>query len=338
MALDAYAKEWSSRGLAPKGFKDYVEDPSLVSFPWTMIDKITPRPDASVAKALSEAGLEGMEPILTKKGTYVAPFVNAEGSEYLVIEDSFPNGRPPLEEAGVIFGTREAVSKTERMKVTACLNPLHTALAIYGCLLGYTKISDEMKDEDLSLMVGILGEKEDLPALEKGSLIEPRAFLREVIKRRLPNPYLPDTPQRIATDTSQKLPIRFGETIKSYLKNKDLDVDSLRIIPLVIAGWLRYLMAVDDNGDPFEPSQDPFLALGERAVASFRLGGKADHDEAKKRLAPFLSNETIFGTDLVRAGLSDRIVALFLKEIEGPQMVRKTLHEEVIKASKEGRI
>ena len=27
---------------------------------------------------------------------------------------------------------------------------------------------------------------------------------------------MPDAPQRIATDTSQKLAIRFGETIKAY--------------------------------------------------------------------------------------------------------------------------
>ena len=49
---------------------------------------------------------------------------------------------------------------------------------------------------------------------------------------------MPDTPQRIATDTSQKLPIRFGETIKAYLA-KGEDVGKLTFIPLVLAGWLR---------------------------------------------------------------------------------------------------
>ena len=53
---------------------------------------------------------------------------------------------------------------------------------------------------------------------------------------------MPDTPQRIATDTSQKLAIRFGETIKAYANAKDLDVADLKLIPLVFAGWLRYLM------------------------------------------------------------------------------------------------
>ena len=36
------------------------------------------------------------------------------------------------------------LNNTERMKVTTCLNPLHTALAVYGCLLGYTSIAAEM--------------------------------------------------------------------------------------------------------------------------------------------------------------------------------------------------
>ena len=52
--------------------------------------------------------------------------------------------------------------------------------------------------------------------------LRPKDFLDEVIEKRLPNPFLPDTPQRIATDTAQKLPIRFGETIKAY-EAKGLD-------------------------------------------------------------------------------------------------------------------
>ena len=62
---------------------------------------------------------------------------------------------------------------------------------------------------------------------------------------------MPDTPQRIATDTSQKLAIRFGETIKAYAASPELNVSDIKLIPLVFAGWLRYLMAIDDNGNEF---------------------------------------------------------------------------------------
>ena len=56
------------------------------------------------------------------------PFVNAETTEYLVLEDAFPNGRPPLERAGVYFTDRATVEKAEKMKVGTCLNPLHLSL------------------------------------------------------------------------------------------------------------------------------------------------------------------------------------------------------------------
>lgn len=54
---------------------------------------------------------------------------------------------------------RETVDKVEKMKVCTCLNPLHTCLAIYGCLFGYEKISDGEKfqkwTETLEMAIGI---------------------------------------------------------------------------------------------------------------------------------------------------------------------------------------
>ena len=132
---------WVEKGHVPAAFAAYVEDETKVSFPWSMIDKITPRPADVIRDQLAEAGVEDMEPVITSRNTYIAPFVNAEVPQYLVVEDRFPNGRPPLEKAGVYMTDRDTVNMTERMKVTTCLNPLHTALAVYGCLLGYTSIA-----------------------------------------------------------------------------------------------------------------------------------------------------------------------------------------------------
>ena len=121
-----------------------------------------------------------------------------------------------MEKAGLYFTDRETVDKVEKMKVCTCLNPLHTALAIFGNLLGFTLIADEMKDEDLVKLVNILGYKEGLPVVVDPKILSPKAFIDEVVQKRIPNPFMPDTPQRIACDTSQKLSIRFGETIKAY--------------------------------------------------------------------------------------------------------------------------
>ena len=323
-AVSSFAKEWVLAGKADPGFEAYIDDEDKVSFPWSMIDKITPRPDDSVNEILKKDGVEDLEPVVTSMKTWVAPFVNAEESEYLVIEDKFPGGRPALEKVGVIFTEKETVDKVERMKVCTCLNPLHTALAVYGCILGFTKISDEMKDASLLNLVKKIGYTEGLPVVTDPGVISPKEFIDTVVNVRIPNVFMPDTPQRIACDTSQKLPIRFGETIKAYAASSELDVNDLKFIPMVHAGWLRYLMAVDDAGNTFEPSPDPLLEKAMGFVKDIKLGEK---DEAKVKAAvlPLLKDATIFGTDLEAVGLSDRIVSYFMELIEGLGAIRKTI-------------
>ncbi len=243
------ARAWVDRGFVDKDFYAWISDEKCVSFPWSMIDKITPRPAEIVEAELKKLGIEDMSPVITSRNTYIAPFVNAEAPQYLVIEDNFPNGRPPLEKSGVYMTDRDTVNKTERMKVTTCLNPLHTALAVYGCMLGYQKIADEMNDPELKKLVELIGYKEGLPVVTDPKILDPKKFIDEVVGERLPNAFLPDTPQRIATDTSQKIPVRFGETLKSYAADDKLDITTLKAIPLALAGWLRYLGGTDDNGE-----------------------------------------------------------------------------------------
>ena len=237
-AITAFAEKWVENNLVEPEFLTYVTS-NKVSFPWTMIDKITPRPNTSVEELLKKDGVQDLDPVITGKHTYVAPFVNSEECEYLVIEDVFPNGRPALEKSGFIFTDRETVDKVERMKVCTCLNPLHTALAVFGCLLDYKLIAEEMKDSTLKTLVERLGYQEGLPVVMDPGILNPKEFLDTVLGIRIPNPFMPDTPQRIATDTSQKLSIRYGETIKAYEKSSTLQTSDLKMIPLVFAGWLR---------------------------------------------------------------------------------------------------
>jgi len=321
-AVSTIAAEWVRNGLVDEGFAEYIEDPDKVSFPWSMIYKITPRPDPGVKEMLEKCGFESTELIITSKNTYTAPFVNAEEPQYLVIEDMFPNGRPPLEDAGVIFTDRETVDKVEKMKVCTCLNPLHTALAVYGCLLGYKAIYEEMKDEQLKALVKKVGFEEGLPVVINPGIISPEDFIREVVEVRLPNPFMPDTPQRIATDTSQKLAIRFGETIKAYRKRDDLNVTDLKYIPLVLAGWLRYLLGVDDEGNSFDLSPDPLMDHLKKVMEGIRLGDKGPFDE---KLKPVLSDSSIFGVDLYEAGLAAKVLGYFEELVQGPGAVRATL-------------
>lgn len=323
-AMLAFAENWSRSGLTDEAFADYVRDPSRIAFPLTMIDKITPRPDPRVEELLSGDGLEDLSPITTVKKSYVAPFVNAEHCEYLVIEDSFPGGRPPLEHAGILFTDRETVDKVEKMKVCTCLNPLHTALAIFGCLLGYTSIAEEMQDPALLRLVEGLGYREGLPVVIDPGIMEPKAFLDTVLQERFPNPFMPDSPQRIATDTSQKLSVRFGETIKAYRRRRDLNISSLTLIPLVFAGWLRYLMGIDDEGNAFTPSPDPALQTISPLLAGYCLDGSA---KDLSRLDGLLSNEKIFGVDLYETGLAGKVKQYFTELTTRPGAVRATLEK-----------
>ena len=321
----AYAEKWAEMGLVPAEFVAYVKDETKVTYPWSMIDKITPRPDAKVQKMLEEDGFEDNYTIITERHTFTAPFVNAEETEYLVIEDKYTNGRPPLELGGVMYAERETVDKVEKMKVCTCLNPLHTAMSIYGCLLGYTLISAEMADEDIRGLITKMGYVEAMPVVVDPGVLKPADFIGAVLNRRLPNPFMPDAPQRIATDTSQKLSIRFGETIKAY-KERGLDMDNLVLIPLVLAGYARYIKGIDDEGKAFEPSPDPLLAELSAIVAPLEVKEGPQDFSCLKAL---YTRKDVFGVDLYEAGLGEKIEAMAAELYAGPGAVRKTLHKYV---------
>lgn len=323
-AVMAMANAWLEKGFVNKDFIDYLSDVSRVAFPWSMIDKITPRPDAKVAGMLTESGYEDAETIITSRKTYTASFVNAEQAQYLVIEDAFPAGRPALEKTGVYFVDRETVNNVEKMKVCTCLNPLHTALAILGCILGMQTIAQEMTDPDLSALVKRIGYKEGLPVVVDPGIMKPADFLNDVLTIRLPNVFMPDTPQRIATDTSQKLSIRFGETIKEYIR-RGMDLTELKGIRFVLAAYLRYLMAIDDEGKPFECSPDPLLNELQEHLKGIKLGG----DFCECQVKPILENANIFGVNLYDAGLAEDVIAIFKKLIAAPGAVRAELHKLV---------
>ena len=321
-AVEGCARAWEAAGKTEAAFTKYICDREKVTFPWTMIDKITPRPHEAVTELLKKDGVEGLDLIVTGKKTYLSQFVNAEEAEYLVIEDAFPNGRLPLDKAGVIFTDRETVDKVERMKVCTCLNPVHTALAVFGCLLGYEKISEEMKDPLLIKLARRVGETEGLPVVTDPGIIRPEAFLEEVLTKRIPNPFMPDTPQRIATDTSQKIPVRFGETLKAYLKEGPEALDALVAIPLVFAGWLRYLLGVDDSGKTFELSPDPQLPYLREILKDVRL---RETEGLEGKIRPLLENAAIFGVNLYEAGLAGRVTGYFAEMLAGAGAVRATL-------------
>ena len=323
------AEEWQKKGFVDADFLAYVSDEQTVAFPWTMIDKITPRPSEQIAADLEKLGVENMQPVITGKKTYIAPFVNAEKPQYLVIEDSFPNGRPALEKGfGVYLADRNTVNLSERMKVTVCLNPVHSATGPLGVLLGYDLFAHMLNtNEDMMKMARMVAYDEGLPVVEDPGILSPQAFVDELFNDRFPNEYLGDTNLRLAVDVSQMVGIRFGETIKAHVA-KYGNASRLTAIPLGIAGWLRYMLAVDDEGRDYELAPDPMNEELQEQLGDIGVGKP---ETLKDQLKPVLSNERLFFTDLYKAGVGEKVEEMFREMIAGKGAVKATLHKYIQK-------
>lgn len=325
------AEIWVEQDDINAAFLDYLSDPEKVSYPLTVIDKMTPkRPTSAQQAVLESSGLTDMGIVKTGKHTFVAPFVNAESGSYLVIQNHFPNGRPPLESAGVYITDKRTVERVERMKSSTCLVPLHTALAIFGCLLGYQTIYEEMADLDLKDLVSGIAYQEGMPVVVNPGILDPTEYVHEVLTERFPHPYVPDSPQRVACDTSQKLAVCFGETIKAYMNEPHLDPNQLTLIPLTLAAWVRYLLAVDNNGNTMALSPDPLLPSLLEKVKHLRW----DSPSSVRNLELVWSDASLFGVNLYEVGLAEKVEAFLKQMLAGKGAVRKTLHETVTLSQK----
>ncbi len=115
--------------------------------------------------------------------------------------------------------------------------------------------------------------------------------------------------------------IRFGETIKAYLSRYGT-AKKLNAIPLVIAGWLRYLLAVDDEGNKIELSPDPMIPELRKQLQSIEFGNPKTFFGQLKSI---LSNKNIFGVNLYEAGVGNKIENMFRDMLASQGAVRAVL-------------
>ena len=152
---------------------------------------------------------------------------------------------------------------------------------------------------------------EGLPVVADPGILSPQAFVDELFNDRFPNEYLGDTNLRLAVDVSQMVGIRFGETIKAYVQ-KFGDASRLTAIPPGIAGWLRCMLGVDDEGNKFELAPDP---MNEELQEQFKDIVVGKPETFKDQLKPILSNERLFFTDLYKDGVGEKIEGMFREMI-----------------------
>jgi len=221
-----------------------ARDPALgrwvaenVTFPSTMIDRIVPattdRERALVAEAL---GFEDRGVVVTE------PFIQ------WVVEDRFCDGRPDLAAAGVELV--EDVLPYETMKIRL-LNGSHSTLAYLGYLAGYAYIRDTMRDPAFVTMIRRLMDQCVTPTLSVPAAFDLERY-KDTLIERFANPTLEHRTHQIAMDGSQKLPQRFLETLDACL-HMGAGIEPLA---LAIAGWMRYVTGIDEEGRPIEV-QDP---------------------------------------------------------------------------------
>jgi len=247
---------------------DWVE--AHVAFPGTMVDRIVPSTTDADREAI--AGLIGLEdawPIMTE------PFTQ------WVIEDNFPQGRPPFETVGAQLV--EDVEPFERMKLRM-LNGSHSTMAYLGYLAGHEYVSDAMGDPAFVKLIHDMQTLEIMPTLDMPGT--DLAAYRDQLLERFRNPALKHRTWQIAMDGSQKLPQRLLGTIRDRLAADE----PFERLALGVAGWMRYVMGIDENGDVIDV-RDP-LAMRMLAIA-------ADAgDDAEELYIGLVSLTEVFGSDL----------------------------------------
>ncbi|MGR6773316.1 mannitol dehydrogenase family protein [Pectobacterium brasiliense] len=240
-----------------------------VTFPSTMVDRIVP--------AITEETLEtiqGQLGVVDPAGIACEPFFQ------WVVEDNFVNGRPAWEKAGAELV--QDVLPFEEMKLRM-LNGSHSFLAYLGYLAGYQHISECMQDSDLVAAAHHLMLREQAPTLRTQGV--DLAAYADALLDRYRNRALKHRTWQIAMDGSQKLPQRMLDSIRWHLA-RGSRFDALA---LGVAGWMRYVGGVDEQGKPIEISDPLKVLIAETVQRSL---------EGESRVAALLTLTAIFGEDL----------------------------------------
>ena len=266
-------------GTFKKAVCDFAQfvDPDLtkwistaVSFPNAMVDRIVP--------AMTEASFQEAEMI---SGFSDGAAIICERFKQWVIEDDFRNGRPSWDKAGAILAKR--VEPFEEMKLRL-LNGSHSSLAYCGYLCGCETVDAAITNDKLRALIKRYWKAEAIPTLEIPPGISLTGYCAQLVER-FSNPALKHRLWQIAMDGSQKLPYRLLNGLRANIAaGRDYSVTAF-----VLAAWLRYVSAIDDNGaviDVCDPLATNFLADYNSAI-----------DDAGYVRAVF-KHKRVFGEDL----------------------------------------
>ena len=204
-----------------------------VHFPSSMVDRITPSTTPEMAKEVRrDFGVNDRWPVL------------AEAFESWVLEDDFADGRPPLQEAGVLLV--DDVSPYEQMKLRL-LNAGHQCLCYFAWLCGYRLVHDAARDPLFAEFLLNYFDSEAMPTLRPVPGIDLPAYSRELIER-FGNPGVRDTVARLCAYSSDRIPKWLLPVIVDNLAGGG----PIRLAAATVASWARYAEGADEAGEPIE--------------------------------------------------------------------------------------
>ena len=241
---------------------DWIE--ANVAFPNGMVDRITPQTTAADRAFVAETfGIADAWPVMTE------PFTQ------WVLEDTFCNGRPPLERVGAQVVSDVHPYETMKLRL---LNASHQAMGYLGYLAGYRYIHDVMADTDFRAFIARLMGDEVAPLLAPVPGIDLAGY-QQTLLERFANPKIGDQVTRICTDGSDRMPKFLLPSLAEALQQGRPH----RLLTLAVAGWIRYLRGVDEAGQE--------IGIADRMVDELRVRA----NEGRNNPRPVLAVHSVFG-------------------------------------------
>jgi len=275
-----------------------LRDPELgdwvgreVSFPNSMVDRITPvTTDADRDEVARRFGIDDRWPVVCE------PFTQ------WVLQDEFPLGRPPLQDAGVQLV--DDVEPYELMKLRL-LNASHQALCYFGYLAGFRLVHEVAQDRLFADFLLSYMRREAAPTLAPVPGVDLERYQQQLIER-FSNTEVRDTVARLCAESSDRIPKWLLPVIRHNLATGG----EIERSAAVVASWARYAEGADEQGRPIE--------VVDRLAASLTASATRWREDP----LAFVADRSLFG-DLVD---DERFVRAYL-------MALTALHERGAKAT-----
>jgi mannitol 2-dehydrogenase len=233
-------------------------------FPNSTVDRITPAVTPRAAKAVRhDFGVDDRWPVLTE------PF------SLWVLEDDFADGRPPLEDAGVLLV--DDVAPYEAMKLRL-LNAAHQCLCYFAYLCRHQFVHDAVGDRPLAEFLRGYWASEAIPTMPEVPGVD-LADYTDTLMTRFANPEVPDSIERLCAYSSDRIPKFLFPVIRDNLARGG----PVRLASAAVASWARYAEGVDEYDVPIE--------IIDQLADSLVPIARSQHDNP----TAFIENTEVFG-------------------------------------------